>query len=408
MEFRVYALITLCFRNNFHRPGGYMKHFFRITGSTFLLITLFCVSAEAQTVLSAQDLYDEGIKHTKANQYDKAIEAFQAALKIDPDSAKALYGIGMALIGMNRNADAVESLKNALVLNPKSPGILINLGIAYKNLHRYDEALRSMGEAAKLDPTDTNIQNMMGSAASDAGRYEDAVGYFKRASELAPRFPAPFHNLGLTLNRMGRYADAIEPFKACLQIDPNHKSARFNLAIDYSKTGHYSEAVDSLTQYLELAPDETNGLVNRSWNYIYLGNSGKAAALDAQRYLKLYGWRTNPSAYQAIVSIIGYRSAGMDAEAKASVEQAQKRLEPGTWQYNLIRFFAGEITGDELLKIASKNDERTEAHAYIGEDLRLKGFTEEPKTHFQWVKQYGNGTFVEYTLALAELSRITN
>jgi hypothetical protein len=38
-------------------------------------------------------------------------------------------------------------------------------------------------------------------------------------------------------------------------------------------------------------------------------------------------------------------------------------------------------------------------------DLLLTAKTDEARTHFEWVRQYGNKRFLEYPLAVAELKR---
>ncbi|MEN3336863.1 MAG: hypothetical protein V7647_539 [Acidobacteriota bacterium] len=64
------------------------------------------------------------------------------------------------------------------------------------------------------------------------------------------------------------------------------------------------------------------------------------------------------------------------------------------------------MSADQLFEIAASNNDRTEAHAYVGMDLLLKGHPEDARRHFEWVRDYGNKRFIEYTLALAELGRM--
>jgi len=39
-------------------------------------------------------------------------------------------------------------------------------------------------------------------------------------------------------------------------------------------------------------------------------------------------------------------------------------------------------------------------------DPLLKGKPDEARTHFEWVKEYGNKRFLEYPLAIVELRRL--
>ena len=67
---------------------------------------------------------------------------------------------------------------------------------------------------------------------------------------------------------------------------------------------------------------------------------------------------------------------------------------------------ASPRTADELLRLATDNDKKSEAHTYIGMNLRLKGADDEARPHFEWVKEYGNKRFYEYPLAIEELKRM--
>jgi lipoprotein NlpI len=107
-----------------------------------------------------------------------------------------------------------------------------------------------------------------------------------------------------------------------------------------------------------------------------------------------------------MIANLGYREAGMNEQAEAVISEAAKKCDPDKWTYSIIRYLKGDLSGDELLQLATNNDKKTEAYAYIGMDLLLKGKRDEARTHFNWVKEYGNRRFLEYPLALEELKRI--
>ncbi len=71
-----------------------------------------------------------------------------------------------------------------------------------------------------------------------------------------------------------------------------------------------------------------------------------------------------------------------------------------------MRYLSGELKEADLFSLATDNDKLTEAHAYVGLNLSLKGNTEPALSHLKWVKESGNKNFVEYALALAEIERL--
>jgi lipoprotein NlpI len=58
------------------------------------------------------------------------------------------------------------------------------------------------------------------------------------------------------------------------------------------------------------------------------------------------------------------------------------------------------------LKLATDDDKRTVARCYLGLDHVIRGRKDEALAHFRWVGEHGRVTFLEYTIALAELERL--
>lgn len=372
------------------------------------LITGFIPNIVGQTPETFGQLMNQGRQYAAERKFDKALEAYTQAAKLDPNSAEAQVGMGSVLNNMGRAGDALEPSKRAVELDPKSAGARINLGVVNMNLRRVEQALSEFNEAKALTPNNPQIYTYLGSLMLESKRFEDALSNYKKAAELAPTFAWNFHNIGLTYMQMGRFQDAVEPLTNALRLDPNYKNARFHLSNAFTSTGRYRDAIDSWTKFLELVPNGADALSSRAWDYLYEGSSGRDAALDAQKFLSLYGWRTNSSPFQAFIAIIGFRSAGMEPEAQAMLQQMLKKANPDAWPYDIGRYLAGEISADDLLKIAASNDQKTEAHTYVGMDCKIKGDLKSARIHFQWVKDFGNRRFLEFPLAVAELGRLSN
>ena len=380
------------------------------------LAILFCfvlvVTARAQTPqpqpsITAEQYTEEGIKYVKDKQYDKAVESFKQAIKLNPNLAAAYHGLGNIYGDTGRVAEALEPLKTAARLDPDNALIHLNLGITYSNLRRTDDALAELNIAKQLSPNDARIYLGMGNVLhNSAGRIEDALAMYLEARRLRPEISAAHHNIGLMQMRLGKFSEAIAPLQEALRLEPSYRNARYLLSDAYSKVGRYDDAAESWTKFLEIVPNGPEALTKRSWNYLYAGGHGREAAADARKYLQLYGWKDETSPYLAIMANLGYREAGMNDEAQAIIAEAVKKCVPDKWTYNIIRFLKGELSGEELMKLATGNDKQTEVHAYLGMDSLLKGKTDEARKHFNWVKEYGNRRFFEYSLAIEELKRL--
>lgn len=388
------------------RPHYYLG---ALCTASLLCLTLSAQDVKTDTVVDNKarvtELFQIGISYMAEKKYDQAIDTYRELLRIEPMHPSAYHNLGVAFGNTRRHQDALEAYQAAVKLAPSQATFQASLGGAYMNLRRWDESLAALNEAIRLDPNRGETYNTLGFLFDNTRRFEEALTANKKACELAPENPANFHNLGLTYMKLGKPADAIVPLERALKMAPTYRSARYHLSNAFSRLRRYKEAVDSFTKLLEVDPDNAELISTRAWNYMYLGGSGREAAVDAERYLKLYGWRTDSAPFQALIAVIGFRRAGMDDKAAVVLAQAQKRANPSLWPYKIILMFDGQMTADELLAMAGSTDQKTEAHTYIGMDLLLKRKSAEARPHFEWVKQYGNTTFFEYPLALAELER---
>ncbi len=102
---------------------------------------------------------------------------------------------------------------------------------------------------------------------------------------------------------------------------------------------------------------------------------------------------------------LALRKAGKTEPAEAFLKEWMRLLKPGAWSTQVLRYFDGQMSAAELLALAKDNDSQTEAHAYIGIILLTENRRDEAFEHFNWVKEKGNQTFVEYQLSLEELKR---
>lgn len=381
------------------------QYFAAFCAACFLCLTLSAQEVKTDAKARVTQLFELGNSYMAEKKFDQAIDTYRELLRVEPMHPSAYHNLGASLGNTKRHQEALEAFQMAVKLAPSQASFHASLGGAFMSLRRWDESLAALNEAIRLDPTRGDTYNMLGFLFDNTRRFEEALAANKKSCELAPENPANFHNVGLSYMKLGRPADAIAPLERALKMAPTYRSARYHLSNAFSRLRRYKEAVDSFTKLLALDPDNADLITLRAWNYMYLGGSGLEAATDAERYLKLYGWRTESAPFQALIAIIGFRSTGMDDKAAAVIKQTHKKADPTVWPYKIILFFDGQVTADELLALAANTDQKTEAHTFIGMDLLLRKKTAEARWHFEWVKQYGNPTFYEYPLALAELER---
>lgn len=166
-----------------------------------------------------------GVTLQDLGQDEEALEQFQKAADIDPDSPDALNDLGACLSKTGQNTDAVTTLGRALKLAPAHAAARTNLAAAYgirgfAHLERgeFVAAVDAYQAATHLLPDDPQANNDLGCALRNIGNHEQAIGAFQRAVELQAQYPEALTNLGNAFQELGRFTDATAAYHKALNI----------------------------------------------------------------------------------------------------------------------------------------------------------------------------------------------
>jgi tetratricopeptide (TPR) repeat protein len=155
----------------------------------------------------------EGNKFLDTGETDKAIDALNQAVKLNPDLAEAWFKLGIAY-GLAEKRDetlekteteeaasnkkpakpnsekafekAVAAYKKIISTNDEDHVAYFNLGRAYNKLNEDEDAAKALKQAVKLNPEDTEYQTELGAILIKLAQYHEAVGPLKKAVELDP------------------------------------------------------------------------------------------------------------------------------------------------------------------------------------------------------------------------------
>jgi len=199
--------------------------------------------------------YNLGFALASQGQTDEAIEHYQQALAISPNSAKAHNNLGILLSQQGQAAEAIEHFQKAIELNPNIAETHNNLGILQVQQGRTAEAIGNFQAALKLDPTLAGAHFNLGLAFAATGRPDDAIAEFEAGLKLTPGDAQALCYLGNLLNKQGRFAEAAQPFQAALRVDLNNAVAHCGLGIALIQDGQLDEAINHLREAMRLKPD---------------------------------------------------------------------------------------------------------------------------------------------------------
>jgi len=137
----------------------------------------------------AKDMHDLGVAYMERKMYDKAIEAFNNALKIDPNYMSAYINLGYVFQYKEDYIKAIQSFEKAIILNPKSAKLYNTIGLLYDKMGNPDKAVVAYKKAVSLDPTYTNSHYMLGQLYQNRGNVDKAIAEFTKQIKIIEHGP---------------------------------------------------------------------------------------------------------------------------------------------------------------------------------------------------------------------------
>jgi len=190
--------------------------------------------------------------------WDKSVEAYRQALKIDPEYAEAWAGLSITLaqeaswgaIDLDEGMmQAREAVQRALALDENLPEAHTSLGwirMVYDwDWHGADESYQT---AIRLAPGNVTALSAAGVLAFTLGRLDEAVDLDLRAIALDPLRQAGHANLGLVLLHAGRLDEATKRYEHLLQLNPGYPGAHMRLGQILLLQDRPQEALDMIRQ----------------------------------------------------------------------------------------------------------------------------------------------------------------
>ena len=238
--------------------------------------------------------YLQGHLFNDSSRIGDAIEAFEAAVRIDRSDAPALLALGQvylqhgdldkaeatferlqdnaktraaALAGLGKVAltrrdyrRAIDRFEEALKLSPAASRLRQPLAMAYQGIGeraKAEENLRQYavdgGEPAVDDPIADALSDKVvaskvllrrGQRAGKAGRFDLAEKAFRAAVAADPADAEAVANLGISLANLGRIDEAQAQLQQALKMDDSITVAHLSLGVVHDRKGRDQAAID--------------------------------------------------------------------------------------------------------------------------------------------------------------------
>src|SRR6185369_8373866 len=191
----------------------------------------------------------------------KAVTTLTVATQQITDDPTNFYYLGVAYQKLNQNDKAIAAYESALKLNPKEVNTLDQLTrlLLAKALESgapadYQTAI-TRAEQLRLVRDDADTATLLGSAYLGSGDYAKASVHLAKVVETNPKDGAGWFNYGLSVSRSKQFPKAETALQKATTLVPDNADAFAELGYVQESLKKYKEALGAYTRANELRPN---------------------------------------------------------------------------------------------------------------------------------------------------------
>ncbi|WP_215225663.1 tetratricopeptide repeat protein [Echinicola shivajiensis] len=242
----------------------------------------------------AISLNNQGVKHFLNQEFEQAMNCYEAAFELDPNNASLLNNLGLYHHQQGNFEKALEFFELALEQERK-PNFMINAGNSLAMMGNNEEARKRYKGAIDLDPKHASAWLSLAKLTSHEGNLDEAEKYWETLLNISPQenylielaktliLKKEFDKALNILYQQGNNSDsaalwfqigrcefqlrnhglAEKAIKKALADSPDNQDYRYYLAINYLATGNMEEGLKHINMLLKLNPENDQILTEK-------------------------------------------------------------------------------------------------------------------------------------------------
>jgi tetratricopeptide (TPR) repeat protein len=323
------------------------------------------IEALLEVLLQVKDkegLISLGVYHSSKGQWEKALQALERAVELNPHQGEIRYLLGQSYEQMGMAEKALETYKEAVRYDNRSPKVYYALGTIYNEMYMVKEAVEALKRAVQLDPYHSRAYFQLALAFEKAGTIEGCLTWLREATRVDPDYTEAHRYLADLYQKRGQHREALIEYKELARINPDDEEAHIVLATAYNKLGKVNEALEELKELTRINPANLKAHYTLALTY-YKKGMLEEAIKEFKDVLIL-----NPEDHAARSNLaLAYSKMNLLDEAIEEYKEIL-RLRPQEIgaRYNLAQTYEKkgmiEEAGAEYKEILQVNPEHAESH----------------------------------------------
>jgi tetratricopeptide (TPR) repeat protein len=184
--------------------------------TTVFILTLFIFFNTANFSLANQGGTSQLMRHaanlSQNGKNEEALKIFLEITRKEPNNFYAYNNLGMVYSLMEEKDKALNAYEKSLSINPAFPMTLNNIGYLHMTMNHYDKAEMFLKKALSLFGSFHLVSTNLGELYLKQKRYSEAMTYLKKSLKDMPDFSPTHRLLGELHQAEGRMDEAEKEF----------------------------------------------------------------------------------------------------------------------------------------------------------------------------------------------------
>ncbi len=215
---------------------------------------------------------ERGVAYVALLDYDRGLQDFGEAIRLDATFAKAFANRG-AVHGAKQDFDrAIDDFTRVIALDPRSAHAFADRAGMHRLNGQHEEAIRDYTDAIRINPAFTEAILNRGITLAGTSRCGEAIADFTRAIELAGTGTGTgtgtgsaiaLVDRGLCREKAGQEDLALQDYSAHIDLEPRSQYGLELRGALYFRARQYDRALVDFAQALVVNPSSATALYGR-------------------------------------------------------------------------------------------------------------------------------------------------
>jgi Tfp pilus assembly protein PilF len=188
------------------------------------------------------EIADPHLDEAQKTIFQSSLTDYQKSMEYSADFAFGRYNLGNLYFALKQPQKAVESYQAAIKIDNLFYPAKVNLAMLYNQIGKNDKAEILLREVAISHPEMYEVQYSLGLLLAEEKKYAEAANYLKQAAKGLPERARIHYNLGLLLQHLKKDSDAEASLLKAQELEPDNLDYLYALADFYLRRKKLQQA----------------------------------------------------------------------------------------------------------------------------------------------------------------------